>query len=98
MRPGGWTDEMTGRASTEVDPVGWPMRPSDMVERIGISDFVRDDGLADPLSSFHVERVDVQHAGSGFRLAITDPKDDVTRKQATTWHHRIADPDGRLRR
>lgn len=81
VRPGGWTYETTGRASTEVDAVRLADETLEHVERIGISDFLEDDGLTvrSP-ASLHVETVDVQHAGSGFGLVITDPQGNVTRK------------------
>ena len=81
VRPDGWTYEMTGRASIEVDAVRLADEFLEHVERIGISDFLADDGLTvQPPASLQVETVDVQHAGSGLGLVITDPHGNVTRK------------------
>jgi hypothetical protein len=81
VRPNGWQYATTGRAVDERDAVRAANEVLEHVERIGIADFLRSDGLTvEPPARLTVERVPPSESGSGFGLVITDPNGNVTRK------------------
>jgi len=81
VAPTGWTYEVTGQAPSDVEAVRLADETLEYVERIGIHDFLNDDGqtVRSP-ARLHVERVQTHQAASGFGLVITDPDGTVTRK------------------
>ena len=81
VRPDGWQYATTGRAADEADAVRSANDLLEHVERIGISDYLRPDGLSvEPPARLTVERMPASETGSGFGLVITDPDGHVTRK------------------
>lgn len=81
VRPDGWQYATTGRAANEADAIRSANEVLEYVERIGISDYLRPDGLTvEPPARLTVERVPDDEAGPGFGLVITDPDGHVTRK------------------
>lgn len=78
VRPDGWKYATTGRAASEKDAVRLANEHLELVERIGISDYLRQDGMTvEPPARLTVERVPPSEAGSGFGLIITDPNGNV---------------------
>ena len=81
VRPDGWKYAATGRAVSEKDAVRLADDLLEHVERIGISDYLRHDGVTvDPPARLTVERVPSSEAGPWFGLIITDPNGNVTRR------------------
>jgi hypothetical protein len=81
VSPNGYTYEATGQATDTRDAVGLADRTIEYVERVGISDFLNDDGTTvRPPAQLTVEEVDQSEAGSGFGLVVTDPQGRVTRR------------------
>ncbi|MEP7739741.1 hypothetical protein ABKW28_19015 [Nocardioides sp. 31GB23] len=81
VRPDGLQDATTGRATDKADAIRSANEALEHFERIGISDYLRSDGLTvEPPARLTVERVPANEAGSGFGLVITDPEGHITRK------------------
>ena len=68
-------------ASSEVEAVRLADETLEYVERIGISDHLREDGIAvRPPAQLQVERIQPNEATPGFGLVITAPDGTVKRK------------------
>lgn len=81
VAPSGFKYEMTGRAPSEVEAVRLADETLEYVERIGMSDHLRDDGTSvPPPAQLQVERIQPDEAAPGFGLVITDPNGTVRRK------------------
>jgi hypothetical protein len=81
VAPSGCKYELTGNASSEVETVGLADETLEYVERIGISDHLRDDGITvRPPATLQVERIQPDEVTPGFGLVITAPNGTVTRK------------------
>lgn len=80
-RPDGWEYATTGRASSEKDAVRLAHDFLEHVERVGIADYLRADGLTvEPPARLTVERVPSNESGAGFGLVITDPDGNVIQR------------------
>lgn len=81
VNPNGYKYEATGRAASPEEAVRLADETIEYVERVGISDFLNEDGLTvRPPARLWVDVVDESVTGSGFGLVITDPDGRVTRK------------------
>lgn len=81
VRPDGMKYEVTGQASTDLEAVRLANGVLEHVERIGITDYLREDGLTGaPPASLIVEPVEHEERGSGFGLVIIHPNGHVVRK------------------
>ena len=79
--PSGFKYEVTGRAVSEVEAVRLAGETLEYVERIGISDHMRDDGTSvHPPAQLQVDVIQPDEATPGFGLVITAPNGTVTRK------------------
>lgn len=66
VSPNGYTYEATGRATGPEDAVGLADRTIEYVERVGISDFLNEDGLTVcPPARLTVEAVDKSETCAG---------------------------------
>lgn len=81
VHPNGCTYEATGRATSPANAVRHADRTIEYVERVGISDFLNEDGLSvRPPACLTVDAADESETGSGFGLVITHPDGRVTRR------------------
>lgn len=81
IAPSGFRYEVTGNASSEAEAVRLADETLEYVERIGISDHLRDDETTVlPPAHLQVERIQPEEATPGFGLVITSPDGTVKRK------------------
>jgi hypothetical protein len=77
VAPSGYKYELTGNALSEVEAVGLADETLEYVERIGISDHLRDDAITvRPPAGLQVERIQPDGVTRGFGLVITAPERD----------------------
>lgn len=80
-RPNGWTYETSGQADSEAEAVRLADRTLEYVERIGIKDYLKADGISvEPPAQLFVIPIREDETGSGFGLVITDPQGKTIRK------------------
>lgn len=79
--PSGFKYEMTGKATSEAEAVRLADETLEHIERLGISDHLRDDGTTvNPPAQLRVDRIQPDELTPGFGLVITAPNGTVTRK------------------
>ena len=79
--PNGWTYETSGLADSEADAVRLADGTLEYVERLGIKDYLKADGISvEPPALLSVIPIREDETGSGFGLVITDPQGKTIRK------------------
>lgn len=94
--PNGFRYEVTGQAETETEAVRLADGTLEYMERLGVSDYLSDDGLSVRAPArLMVEVIDAAEAGPGFGLVVThpdgrlcasSPSGSLTRQRAATAH------------
>jgi hypothetical protein len=81
VRPNRVRYDLTGKASSEVEAVRLADETLEYVERVGITDYLRDDGITvRPPAQLQIERVQPDEVTPGFGLVITRPDGTVKQK------------------
>jgi hypothetical protein len=82
VSPSGYKYEVTCEASSDVEAVRLADERLEYVERIAISDQLRDDGISvrRPPAQLEIERVHLDETTRGLGVVITAPDGSVVRK------------------